>query len=83
MSHNPPRVWFTAADVRRVKTEIDRKRAQWCSLAELAEKMLANAKAGKRVVLSPATAEYVAAALLRIEKPGSTAGLDESNVDRR
>lgn len=63
MSHNPPRVWFTDADARAVERAVARKLAQWSTIDELADKMLARAAQGKRVVLSPGTAEFVARAL--------------------
>ena len=59
MSHNPPRVWFTEAHQRGVERAAKRKLAQWQSLDDLADKMLARAAQGKNVVLSPGTAEVV------------------------
>lgn len=60
MSHNPPRVWLTDADMRRVHDDIERKQREWHSAQELADRMLARARQGRRVVLSPGTAEYLA-----------------------
>lgn len=48
---------------RAVRLAAERKLAQWVSLDDLADKMLARALAGKRVVLSPGTAKVVGRAL--------------------
>lgn len=51
---------MTDDDYRAVHRDAQRKMAQWISLDDLADKMLARAACGKRVVLSPGTAEVVA-----------------------
>ena len=50
-------------DYRAVERAVRRKQAQWSTLDELADKMLARAAQGKNVVLSPGTAEVVGRAL--------------------
>lgn len=60
MSHNPPRVWMSDAQHRAVERAVKRKLAQWASLDDLADKMLAHAAQGKNVVLSPGTADWLA-----------------------
>ena len=65
MAHNPPRVWITDEDINRLHSEIKRRSYRWGSLTELADKMPARARQGKRVVLSPSTAEFMADALKR------------------
>ena len=60
MAHNPPRIWMTPAQQRAVSDATRRQLARWGSLEELADKMMDQAAQGKRVVLSPATAEYLA-----------------------
>ena len=68
MAHNPPRVWFTEKDARAVRLAVARKQRQWSTLDDLADKMLARAAEGKRVVLSPGTAEVVGRALKKGKK---------------
>jgi len=48
---------------KAVRMAVERKLAQWQSLDDLADKMLARALSGRQVVLSPGTAEVVARAL--------------------
>ncbi|MFC3206916.1 hypothetical protein [Aquamicrobium soli] len=60
MAHNPPREWISDEQLRAVSAAASRKRAQWVDLQDLADKMLSQAAQGKRVVLSPATADYLA-----------------------
>lgn len=59
MAHNPPRVWFTEEHMRQVQRDIARCRT-WVDIDDLADKMLARAAAGKNVVLSPGTADWLA-----------------------
>lgn len=60
MAHNPPREWFTDADKRAVVDAVRRQQRQWHTAGELADRIAAEAAQGKRVVLSPGTADYVA-----------------------
>jgi len=50
---------MTPGHDRAVRLAVARKLAQWVLLDDLADKMLALAAQGKRVVLSPGTAEVV------------------------
>lgn len=59
MAHNPPREWITDEQLRAVADSVRRQR-QWVDLTDLADKMIARAAAGKRVVLSPGTADWLA-----------------------
>jgi len=60
MAHNPPRVWITGQQLRNVEASARRKRQEWHSVEDLAERMQARADAGRRVVLSPGTADFLA-----------------------
>jgi len=54
---------MTDDKLQAVAKNAERQKRQWHSLDELADKMLVRAKQGKRVSLSPATAEFIAMAL--------------------
>ena len=59
MPHNPPRIWMTDEQYRDVLRAVANRR-QWVDLDDLADKMLARAAAGRKVVLSPGTADWLA-----------------------